>query len=626
MIKAPYNFVPLSEKVFFPPWAEQVSHDIPFSDGESGEIEIKITAKSPIFIRNHEVDNSDDNLYYTDKNGKQISTEFCNHINSQTGAKEFYIPATSVKGMVKNILEIISFSKIQTSDKKFAYRNFDELYYKQKLLNNTDNIHMGWLYSCGGDWCIEDLGQSNGGNNRIKYTDMALAKKDVIQSRKDAYSKYKLTNYINPITDDGVIVFTGKVGREKTREFIFPMSDINNPIYRYQSDDSVIKNFREAYYLGTPNENDLWKKLFSKRFKKGEHIPIFFLKNQQQEVESFGLSQLYKLPYKYSIADGIGSHANNSEKVDFAETIFGYSKSLNNKVKSLKGRVQFSHLKLSNDKTPMSKIQKTLSTPRAGYFPMYSKDGNSMDTNYIISGWKRYPVHNNANEEKDTNANKDMLTHFSPLPSGSIFKGKIRFHNLRETEIGALYKSLLLDGDDDSICYSLGMAKPYGFGKIKIELDLPKLKKEKDPYIDTFENTMNEESNWNDGKPFKDWKSSEQLQELLAMMRPYRDDYLTYGEKNQKGYEYYGQFKRTSNRRKRLNYTQSSNINEETQVPKSRKKISKPTQVRKLAEELGINANEILKFASEENIDIENEYSFLQQDMVDTIKKYLGNA
>jgi len=50
-VKAPYNFVPLNEKVFFPDWADLVSHDIPFKNGLSGKIELEITAETPIFIR-----------------------------------------------------------------------------------------------------------------------------------------------------------------------------------------------------------------------------------------------------------------------------------------------------------------------------------------------------------------------------------------------------------------------------------------------------------------------------------------------------------------------------------------------------------------------------------------------
>lgn len=51
-IKAPFNFVPVSENVFFPGWASKISQDVPFEDGESGCIELKITAETPLFIRN----------------------------------------------------------------------------------------------------------------------------------------------------------------------------------------------------------------------------------------------------------------------------------------------------------------------------------------------------------------------------------------------------------------------------------------------------------------------------------------------------------------------------------------------------------------------------------------------
>ena len=64
-IKSPFNFVPVSDKVYFPEWSNQVSHDIPFSDGESGYIEVELTAETPIYIRNwhskEEEDSKQDN-------------------------------------------------------------------------------------------------------------------------------------------------------------------------------------------------------------------------------------------------------------------------------------------------------------------------------------------------------------------------------------------------------------------------------------------------------------------------------------------------------------------------------------------------------------------------------------
>ncbi len=58
MIRSPYNFVPVSDKVFFPDWADQISHDIPFSDGISGKITLEIEAQTPIFVRNGHAGNA----------------------------------------------------------------------------------------------------------------------------------------------------------------------------------------------------------------------------------------------------------------------------------------------------------------------------------------------------------------------------------------------------------------------------------------------------------------------------------------------------------------------------------------------------------------------------------------
>jgi len=42
-VNSTYNFVPAptEAEVYKPNWSNQVSHDIPFSDGESGEIELQ---------------------------------------------------------------------------------------------------------------------------------------------------------------------------------------------------------------------------------------------------------------------------------------------------------------------------------------------------------------------------------------------------------------------------------------------------------------------------------------------------------------------------------------------------------------------------------------------------------
>ena len=49
-VSAPYRFVPLSSLIVFPDWADQVSHDRPFSDGISGELNIQIHNTSPLCV------------------------------------------------------------------------------------------------------------------------------------------------------------------------------------------------------------------------------------------------------------------------------------------------------------------------------------------------------------------------------------------------------------------------------------------------------------------------------------------------------------------------------------------------------------------------------------------------
>jgi CRISPR-associated protein (TIGR03986 family) len=531
MIKAPYNFLPLNEKVFYPDWAEKVSHDIPFEDEESGSIDITITAKSPIFIRDHE---------------KQ--EEFCQHNGN------YYIPGSSLKGMVRNIFEILTFSRIQTDNKKFSYRDFNEPIYKNKLLNNSNNIHMGWLRKEGMQWTVEDLGKSVRGSNRIKYEDININNIYKIKNEKLLEKKYALSNFENPELEEGFVVFTGKTSKDKTREFIFPKPNDEHKKYSLEEDSIVVKTFKEAYHIGTINENKLWEKVFSKRLKEGKKIPIFFL-TKENRIESFGLSMLYKFPYAHAVHDGIGEHAEDLEKIDMAEVLFGYSKQIKEENVSLKGRVQFSHCVASRVKIFDRTIKKILSSPRAGYYPMYTENGNSYNKKFKISGWKRYPVHKDANLKNDE-GNDTVMTPFKPLDKESVFIGKVRFHNLKKVELGALLYTLSLNSFSNELFYSIGMAKPFGLGKIELNYRADK-KIDVHGSLSAFEEKIN---GWLKEEKIADTlKETSQFKELIAMMREKNDSVLRYGDGKEESFKYYKEVK--DKRVKRKKYSDKMNLN-----------------------------------------------------------------
>lgn len=126
MIKAPYNFVPLEETAFYPEWANHISQDIPFKDGVSGSIEYTMEAKTPIFVRNG----------YTDRNNPDATF-------SHTTDGRYFIPGTSVKGEIRNVLEILSFGKMtRVQDARFGIRDLNNKQYR----NLVKGVHCGWLF------------------------------------------------------------------------------------------------------------------------------------------------------------------------------------------------------------------------------------------------------------------------------------------------------------------------------------------------------------------------------------------------------------------------------------------------------------------------------------------------
>ncbi len=518
MITAPYNFVPLNKEVFYPDWADKVSHDIPFSDGESGEIEITVEAKSPIFIRNHS------------KDKENHSEEFCHFVNKD-GAKEFYIPGSSIKGMVRSVLEIMSFSKMQFfNDEKLSVRDMTD---RKNLVGQSDGC--GFLVKRDNGYAIEDCGKPV----TISFNEVKKATNVYTKNFKSASEKYKATNsclkqipielqkkmmdvrgrqipkqvaiYSASSNKKGTLVFTGDINNKKN-EFIF----IPNGKF-IQVKNYVVEDFKTVYF----NENSIDGTYWQKKFKETKKIPIFY-KKAADKIVAIGLTQLFKLAYKKSISDAIVQ--DKKDTPDLAEAIFGYVRDK----KALKGRVQFSHLKSTTVRFEQKK-EEVLGTPNASYYPNYIEQSNTngskvntyttlMDKDAVIRGYKRYPLQNiiqNYPLPKDDKGkiNHDVTTKFKPLDKGTTFKGKIRFHNLKKAEIGALISALTFHGQENKLYHNIGMAKPLGYGKIKVNLAFTSLNHSKEEYLKTFEDLMN---SWID-KPYDSWTNSKQLEELFAM-------------------------------------------------------------------------------------------------------------
>lgn len=528
MITAPYNFVPLNKEVFYPDWADHVSHDVPFADGESGEMDITITAKSPIFIRDHEK-----------------SEQFCQH-NGQ-----YYIPSTSVKGMVRSVLEIMSFGEIIIDEKKLSQPS------TIRDMSNSKEL-VGVATGCGflkqdseGKWFIEDYGLPR----TIEYTNkkdktfsiagksynFTLKKNNENMSAEEKYSllgaKYKTikinksskTSTINgkeisrPIAtlslngEQAYLICTGEI-TNKEHEFVFASSDKKQDSIK--NIDDAVSRFKTVYFDLDSVDGNYWKKHYDPKIG----IPVFYRK--KDDKYDIGLTQLFKLLYPHTLKNAV-TQTIKPQSLDLAHTIFGTE----TEKQALKGRVFFSHFKTEAKPKVFTKdLTMTLGGPKPSFYPTYIKqncqtDGKVQNDDYntlmksstVIAGWKKYPIHHNKPNVKSV-SQSDTTATFNPLGTykqdGKFeefsFTGKLRYHNLKPQELGAILSALTFHDNAENFYHNIGLAKAHGFGKIEIKVDISNHHEA----LKSFEAMMTQ---WSKEKNKKEWIETEQIKELFAM-------------------------------------------------------------------------------------------------------------
>jgi len=209
--------------------------------------------------------------------------------------------------------------------------------------------------------------------------------------------------------------------------------------------------------------------LISKRFchyNNTPYIPASSIKGMIRNlVEIISYSKL-KGKIKENYLNRFDENSNHlSEDIDLSEALFG--------TLELKGRVNFSHLianKNFDEDIEDSEKKEILMTPEA-------------KKNKI--GWKNYPLSNSLKPSKKGN-NEDIVSQFIPLKKDIIFNGKVRFHNLRDFEIGALISALTFHNTAGCF-HTIGMAKSLGYGRVKIKIDF----KDTEKVLQAFEEKLN---------------------------------------------------------------------------------------------------------------------------------------
>lgn len=583
-ITAPYNFVPLSKSIFLPPWSSALAHDLPFRRGLSGHMDYVIMAHTPLLVSAGRLKEPNEQTPGT--------CRFFQIPNAEVPDARYAIPGSSLRGMTRNVLEIASFARMRLADdRRYGLRdltNTARIDYRQPL----QDVCAGWLYYDAEhkQWQIDRcefarihhdrmdtvgspdfkraflaLGQKRDARATYELWNAHCAKKSLRQ-RFDVTETDRGTRIAIPAARGqfGTLVFTGQPGSDKRKEFVF--LQIGNT---HQVPALTWQGFIDVHENGE-KPSPTWE-YWLQRYRSGATgaIPVFFLLNHNDEVESLGLAMMYKKAHKHTV-HGLIKHTNAvhvtrqiGEAPDLAELILG--RGGDTPADMLKGRTSFGLATLERGQDVcVHQHTVVLSSPKASYFPNYVRqtdfsDGKGlklffeeterngktytdraeyksyMDDDAEIRGWKRYYARKSADPcaaapGPDTGIKSQTIIH--PISSIDVarpltFRGTLRFHNLLPEELGALVW-VLTWGGNGGLRHGLGMGKSIGFGNVSIAIDTveiyPNDRTVPVPTLDQcradFEAIMTAWTSKARQGPGGIWRETLQLQALMALANP----------------------------------------------------------------------------------------------------------
>ena len=316
----------------------------------------------------------------------------------------------------------------------------------------------------------------------------------VIKNRCIKYDKKAYAHY-----GEWIYIFHTGFLNDKLQPFFSGFVSSKENIEKYLNDK--IKNVLKAYEKDKICPEGL-PKFIKDLAEKYEYVVPCFYVDDGQIVTSFGAGPYYRINYTKSIADHLpkGMKA-NANVIDYTDAVFGNKEAWASRVffedfyidKSSKSKEQTE-----------AKVMKSLMTPRPTSFQNYltARGGTAChwdDNAAELRGYKMYWHHKSDWIEPKMKEGDSIHSKVCVLKEMATFKGKIRFENLTEVELGALAKVFQL-GNKNDICFKIGMGKPLGLGSIEFKSDL--FLKRQDYYRQLFNENGFVEAEKVDGKRF----------------------------------------------------------------------------------------------------------------------------
>ncbi len=414
---APYNFVPLPEAVVralrSPVTQSLPSHDI-YGHGNAttdphfapychtGFIDVELTARSPLYVRcgltkeqfalQERQDRPEQDEQEQEKGIKQKQGQELPFRERVKNRPEFFytvdktqpvIPGSSLRGMLRGVLEIASYGKIErVTDKHLFYRSVDNtslgLEYRERMVGKKrfgnkveggfltreeNNDSVGVIAKCEVFRIPRPVAARIG---RGRLPNLANEKPDWDQQYHPLWfkrpSKGIVVTDVQPRreVDDhppsgewlpGVLVITG-ASPGKKKEFIFQSNgpseriaiprwgstdersagpDTQNLIEQFHDDDQITQWQQQAFPKNEPAKGCRERDGLLRAHPPKSGDPVFFLREGEDEETRgalifFGRAQMFRLPYQHTPRELVPEALRNEDDVDYAEALFGYVK------------------------------------------------------------------------------------------------------------------------------------------------------------------------------------------------------------------------------------------------------------------------------------------------------------
>lgn len=509
--QAPYNFVPLPQKVLkaatanegSPPWDHDgppwESHDRWLPGTHSGYFDVTIEALTPVCIGAERSEGSGPGIVES----------------STTPSGHPTIPGSSLRGMLRNLAEILSFAKLAPVDERrpffrtFARDSLGDAY--RERIAKPHKPRGGFLHLEDGHTTAEieparvlrvehttlkgiatsfkyEKGPSYTPSQSLQHRACWIRCGSKENAVIDEILLEQPTSDGNRGWEEATLVLTGSAPKKKHEFVLLPVEGDPIPVpekvlERFHDPDQQTQWQQKAFPADQPKNGG--RRESNGALRDGE--PVFYvLDDDDKRVRFLGRARHFRLPYDKSPAEMLPEEHRDESLIDCAEALFGRVSdrgSDRGAPAAIRGRIRVEDAVCNEpaDKALGKPVTALLSSPKPTAFQHYltqdGREGKRELTAYLeghATTLRGHKLYWHRWDDKQGHANLDagevpeadtQHTKFRPVCQGAVFRGRVWFDNLTDFELGLLNATLNLP---EGCAHKLGMGKPIGASSVRV--------------------------------------------------------------------------------------------------------------------------------------------------------------